>query len=53
MSIENLFVVQMLFLLLQVVMVILSFKLDRIFLLYTSYLCSAVVICLMFVIILS
>ena len=53
MSIENLFVVQTLFLLLQVVLGILSFKLDNSFLLYASHLCCVVVIYLMFVIILS
>ena len=53
MIIGNLLLIQTLFLLLQVVLGILSFKLDSPFLLYASHLCCVVVIYLMFVIILS
>lgn len=53
MTMGNLLFIQTLFLLLQVVLGILSFKLDNPFLLYASHLCCVVVIYLMFAILLN
>ena len=53
MSIENLFLVQILFLILQVVLSVSSFALDKPILRYVSYLCCVVVLYLMFAILLN